>query len=116
MTPEGSITTWLNEELAFVPVDYHPSAPKDEMVRAISAAACSTSRSRRWDDCSGRRASRVEPGLGLPEKLKHVQALMKSGDPRAAKIYESIGVFSGMPWRIGPGSARSATCWCLAGS
>src|SRR6185369_9101026 len=26
---EGCITTWLNE-LAFVPVDYHPDAPRDE--------------------------------------------------------------------------------------
>ena len=29
VTPEGNITSWLNE-LAFVPVDYHPQAPRDE--------------------------------------------------------------------------------------
>jgi hypothetical protein len=29
VTPEGNITTWLNE-LAFMPVDYNPNAARDE--------------------------------------------------------------------------------------
>ena len=29
VTPAGNITSWLNE-LAFAPVDHHPSAPRDE--------------------------------------------------------------------------------------
>jgi predicted NBD/HSP70 family sugar kinase len=33
--------------------------------------------------------------MGLPEKLKDVQDLMARGDPRAAKIYETIGVYLG---------------------
>ena len=93
VTPEGSITTWLNE-LAFVPVDYHPSAPKDEWSGDFGCGVQYFSQ-----QAVGRLLApagiEVEPGLGLPEKLKHVQALMKSGDPRAAKIYESIGVFLG---------------------
>ena len=33
--------------------------------------------------------------MGLPERLKEVQALMAKGDARAAKIYETIGVYFG---------------------
>ena len=33
--------------------------------------------------------------MGLPERLKEVQALMAKGDERAAKIYETIGVYLG---------------------
>ena len=33
--------------------------------------------------------------MGLPERLKEVQRLMAKGDPRAAKIYETIGVYLG---------------------
>ena len=33
--------------------------------------------------------------LGLPERLKQVQMLMAKGDERAAKIYETIGVYLG---------------------
>ena len=37
----------------------------------------------------------VAPGLPLPEKLIEVQKLMAAGDARAAKIYETIGVWLG---------------------
>ena len=33
--------------------------------------------------------------MGLPERLKEVQSLMARGDSRAAKIYETIGVYLG---------------------
>ena len=33
--------------------------------------------------------------MGLPERLKEVQSLMARGDGRAAKIYETIGVYLG---------------------
>jgi predicted NBD/HSP70 family sugar kinase len=33
--------------------------------------------------------------MSLPERLKHVQALMANNDPRARKIYETIGVYLG---------------------
>ena len=33
--------------------------------------------------------------MPLPEKLKHVQALMAQGDARAAAIYQTIGVYLG---------------------
>jgi predicted NBD/HSP70 family sugar kinase len=33
--------------------------------------------------------------MPLPEKLKHVQTLMKEGDHRAAEIYQTIGTYLG---------------------
>jgi predicted NBD/HSP70 family sugar kinase len=37
----------------------------------------------------------VDPKMPLPEKLKHVQALMAQGDERAKKIYQTIGTYLG---------------------
>ena len=37
----------------------------------------------------------VSSWMPLPEKLELVQELMKQGDPRALKIYETIGVYFG---------------------
>ena len=34
VTPEGNITSWLNE-LAFAPVDYNPNAARGRMVRRL---------------------------------------------------------------------------------
>jgi hypothetical protein len=38
--------------------------------------------------------------MPLPERLKTVQAAMASGDPRAAGVFTSIGMFLGhtLPW------------------
>ena len=33
--------------------------------------------------------------MDLPERLKAVQSLLQRGDPRAAKIYETLGVYLG---------------------
>ncbi|MGZ5566863.1 MAG: ROK family protein [Limisphaerales bacterium] len=93
VTPEGRITTWLNE-LAFVPVDYNPNAPADEWSgdRGVGAQYFS-------QQCVGRlipvAGIEVDSKDGLPEKLKHVQALMDKGDERARKIYETIGIYLG---------------------
>jgi predicted NBD/HSP70 family sugar kinase len=42
-------------------------------------------------------AAKIAPPeeMGLPERLKEVQTLMAKGDARAAKIYETIGVYLG---------------------
>jgi len=37
----------------------------------------------------------VAAELGLPERLKHVQALMAKGDPAAQSIYETVGAYLG---------------------
>ncbi|HYG34693.1 MAG TPA: ROK family protein [Clostridia bacterium] len=90
---EGNITTWLNE-LAFVPVDYHPKAAVDEWsgdygcgVQYFSQQCVSR--------LLGPAGIEVEPKLPFPEKLKHVQKLMDQGDCRARKIYETIGTYLG---------------------
>lgn len=93
VTPEGNITSWLNE-LAFAPIDYNPAAPVDEWSGDFGCGVQYFSQ-----QAVGRllrpAGIDVEPTLSLPEKLKHVQALMEHEDPRAARIYQSIGVYLG---------------------
>jgi predicted NBD/HSP70 family sugar kinase len=93
VTPEGGITSWLNE-LAFAPIDYSVAAPGDEWSGDRGCGAQYFSQ-----QCVGRLvlAAGIE-GLDrqtLPEKLKHVQALMEQRDPRAERIYQTIGVYLG---------------------
>lgn len=93
VTPEGNITSWLNE-LAFVPVDFHPQAAVDEWSGDYGCGAKYFSQ-----QCVGRLVElagiEVPPATPLPEILKHVQALAAEGDYRALKIYQSIGVYLG---------------------
>ena len=35
------------------------------------------------------------PEISVPEQLRHVQELLQKGDERAAKIFETIGVYLG---------------------
>ncbi|MBX3731460.1 MAG: ROK family protein [Verrucomicrobiae bacterium] len=93
VTPEGGITSWLNE-LAFVPVDYHPQAPRDEWSGDFGCGAQYFSQ-QAVGRLLGPAGIELPAGLGLPEKLKEVQGLMAQGDPRAGRIYESIGVYLG---------------------
>jgi predicted NBD/HSP70 family sugar kinase len=89
----GCITGWLNE-LAFAPVDFNPQAPADEWSGDLGCGVQYFSQ-----QAVGRLLApagvEVDPKLGLPEKLKHVQVLMAQGDPRARKIYETLGVYLG---------------------
>jgi len=93
VTPEGNITSWLNE-LAFVPLDYNPAAPTDEWSGDYGVGAQYFSQ-----QCVGRLmpAAGIESpaGMPLPERLKLVQSLMLEGDPRAKRIYETIGTYVG---------------------
>jgi predicted NBD/HSP70 family sugar kinase len=93
VTPQGNITSWLNE-LAFTPVDYNPGAAVDEWsgdygcgVQYFSQQAVG-----RLLPASG---LEIDTNLPLPEKLVEVQSRMARGDDRAAKIYETIGVYLG---------------------
>ena len=89
----GNITSWINE-LAFVPVDYHPNAARDEWSGDYGVAAQYFSQQAvgRLLPAAGIEAPKDMP---LPEKLKLVQSLMAQGDERARKIYETIGVYLG---------------------
>jgi predicted NBD/HSP70 family sugar kinase len=93
VNPEGNITSWLNE-LAFVPVDEHPEAPRDEWSGDQGCGAQYFSQ-----QAVGRLLApagiAVDPGLALPEKLKQVQSLMREGDERARNIYQTLGVYLG---------------------
>ena len=88
---DGNITGWLNE-LAFVPVDASPEAMVDEWSGDIGCGVKYFSQDA---------VIKLAPAAGIEldkdaspaEKLKAVQALMEQGDSRAAKIYESIGVY-----------------------
>jgi len=93
VTSDGNITSWINE-LAFAPVDYHPNAQVDEWsgdrgcgVQYLSQQAVGRLIPRAGLD--------VDPRLPLPEKLVEVQKRMTKGDDRAAKIYQTIGVYLG---------------------
>jgi len=93
ITPEGSITPWLNE-LAFVPVDYREDAPADEWSGDLGCGA---------QYLTQQAVARLAPlaGIGFPpdtpfpEQLIEVQRLMAEGDERAANIYSTIGTYLG---------------------
>ena len=90
---DGNITSWINE-LAFVPVDYHPEAARDEWSGdyGVGSQYFSQQAVGRLLPAGGIDAPREMP---LPEKLKLVQSLMEQGDERARKIYETLGVYLG---------------------
>jgi predicted NBD/HSP70 family sugar kinase len=93
MDLQGHIGGWLNE-LAFAPVDYNPAAAADEWSGDIGVGALYFSQQAVNKLLPAAKISLPEK-MGLPERLKEVQNLMASGDVRAAKIYETIGVYFG---------------------
>ena len=90
---EGRITGWLNE-LAFAPVDANPNAMEDEWSHDIGCGV-------KYFSQDGVIKLAPVAGIELDEnaapaqKLKAVQQLMEAGDERAAKVYESIGIYLG---------------------
>lgn len=93
VTPEGKITSWLNE-LAFAPIDHNPAAPIDEWSGDFGCGVQYFSQ-----QAVGRLIAKaglpIPNELSLPERLVEVQKAMAGGDARAAKIYETIGVYFG---------------------
>ncbi len=89
----GNITGWLNE-LAFAPCDYNKNAMVDEWSGDYGCGVKYFSQDS---------VIKLAPAAGIEldenaspaEKLKVVQGLMAEGDERAAKIYETIGVYFG---------------------
>jgi predicted NBD/HSP70 family sugar kinase len=91
--PGGDITPWLNE-LAFAPIDYRPDAPSDEWsgdagcgVQYFSQQAVS-----RLADRAG---FGFDAKMPAPERLVAVQRAMAGGDPRAARVYDTVGTYLG---------------------
>ncbi|MDB6019371.1 MAG: hypothetical protein JWR19_3860 [Pedosphaera sp.] len=93
MDQQGRILGWLNE-LAFAPVDYNPAAAADEWSgdRGVGALYFSQQAVNKLLPAA---KIALPAKMGLPERLKEVQTLMAKGDTRAAKIYETIGVYLG---------------------
>ncbi|MCU0771706.1 MAG: ROK family protein [Verrucomicrobia bacterium] len=93
MDPQGRILGWLNE-LAFAPVDYNLQAAADEWSgdRGVGSLYFSQQAVNKLLPAA---KIKLPDRLGLPERLQEVQALMAKGDERAAKIYETIGVYLG---------------------
>jgi predicted NBD/HSP70 family sugar kinase len=90
---EGRIMGWLNE-LAFAPIDYSPTAPRDEWSGDIGCGALYFSQ-----QCVFRLVPKA--GIELPtnltdaEKLVFVQEKLESGHEGALKIWQSMGAYLG---------------------
>jgi len=93
LNPEGRITGWLNE-LAFAPVDFNPDAAVDEWSgdRGVGVMYFSQQAAGKLAPAAG---ITFAPDMGLPERLKVVQEKTDAGDPDAARIFETIGVYLG---------------------
>lgn len=93
LNPHGGMTGWLSE-LAFAPVDNNPQAARDEWSgdAGVGVMYFSQQAVNKLLPAAGIRL----PGeMDLPERLQAVQVLMAREDSRAAKIYETIGVYFG---------------------
>ncbi len=90
---DGNITGWLNE-LAFVPVDACPDSMVDEWSGDYGCGVKYFSQDAviKLAPAAG---IELDESLSPAEKLKVVQKLMEAGDERAAKIYDTIGVYFG---------------------
>lgn len=93
MDKRGRVLGWLNE-LAFAPVDYNTKAPADEWSGDFGVGALYFSQ-QAVNKLLPAAKIKLPKDMGLPERLVEVQKLMLAGDERAAKIYQTIGVYLG---------------------
>jgi predicted NBD/HSP70 family sugar kinase len=93
VTADGRITPWLNE-IAFVPIDYRPDAPRDEWSGDVGCSVQYLSQ-QGTGRLLGAAHIALDPSLPLPARLKEIQALMAAGDSRAADIYQTVGAYLG---------------------
>lgn len=93
VTGDGRVTPWLNE-IAFVPVDYRPDAPRDEWSGDYGCCVQYLSQ-----QAVGRLLApagiELPSSLPLPARLKELQALMAAGDARAKDVYLTLGTYLG---------------------
>jgi predicted NBD/HSP70 family sugar kinase len=91
--PGGDITPWLNE-LAFAPVDFRTDAPADEWSGDVGCGVQYFSQqavSRLADQAGFEFHAEMPP----QERLVAVQSAMAEGDPRAEKVYDTVGAYLG---------------------
>jgi predicted NBD/HSP70 family sugar kinase len=93
LNPRGGMTGWLNE-LAFAPVDANPRAAADEWSgdTGVGVMYFSQQAVNKLLPAAG---IRLPAEMDLPARLNAVQELMAKGDPRAIRIYETLGVYFG---------------------
>jgi len=87
------MTGWLNE-LAFAPADYNPAAAADEWSGDSGVGVLYFSQ-QAVNKLLPRAGIQVPIDMPLPDRLVEVQRLIASGDARATRIYETIGVYLG---------------------
>lgn len=90
---DDNITGWLNE-LAFAPIDAQPTAMEDEWSGDIGCGVKYFSQDG-IIKLAKPAGIELDESLSPAEKLKVVQGLMQNDDPRAIKVYDSIGVYLG---------------------
>lgn len=88
---KGNLTGWLNE-LAFVPVDFNKDAMVDEWSLDFGVG-CKYFSQDAVIKLAPRAGIELDPNLSPAEKLKVVQKLNENDDPRAQKIFETIGTY-----------------------
>lgn len=93
MDQKGRILGWLNE-LAFAPADFNTKAAECEWSGDIGIGALYFSQ-QAVNKLLPAAKIKLPKNMDLPERLVEVQKLMAAGDERAAKIYETIGVYLG---------------------
>lgn len=95
---KGCLTGRLSE-LAFAPVDLHPSAPADEWSGDVGVGATYFSQ-QAVNHLALKKGLRFPAKMPLPERLKKVQERMLDGDVTALTIFQKIGLYLGytVPW------------------
>ena len=91
---KGYITGWLNE-LAFAPVDYSDQAPVDVEWSGDKGTGVQYFSQEAVIRLAPKVGIELDPKASPGDKLKKVQEIFKSGDPRPRAIFESIGVYLG---------------------
>ena len=88
---KGNVLGWFNE-LAFAPVDLSENAMMDEWSFDIGVG-CKYFSQDAVIKLAPAAGIELDPDQTPAEKLKFVQSLMEQDDPRAVKIFESIGCY-----------------------
>lgn len=91
---EGMITGFLNE-LAFAPVDFSPSAVRDDEWSGDQGVGSQYLSQDAVVRLAARAQLGIDPALSPGAKLKQVQELFAAGNEGARLIYETIGVYLG---------------------
>ena len=88
---DKNVLGWINE-LAFAPVDLNEDAMADEWSTDIGAG-CKYFSQDAVIKLAPRAGIELDPSLTPAEKLKVVQKLMESDDPRAQQVFADIGKY-----------------------